>query len=313
MRSKSRYTDVCLLFNTLYDKITQLSIHNTYIGDKYMSILDAIILGIVQGVAEFLPISSSGHLAILHNLFNMSDLGSNHMFFDVLLHFGTLIAICFMYWSDIKAMFTQTIDMLSGRTVDENGLRRRFPEARLFMLIVVATLPLVLILPVHKYIEALSNSTVYVGIALILTGCMLLVSDKMAKGSKTEKNMLFTDALIVGLCQCVATLPGLSRSGTTITAGIATGHDRSYAVKFSLLMSIPAVLGATLLELVDAFKTGIDVSLIPAYLFGMIAAMVSGVLSIGLLKMIARKTRFGGFSYYCWVVGVLTIILSLIF
>ncbi len=278
-----------------------------------MSILDAVILGIVQGVAEFLPISSSGHLAILHNLFNMSDLGSSHMFFDVLLHFGTLIAICFMYWTDIKAMFTQTADMLSGRTVDQAGHRRRFPEARMFMLIIAATLPLVLILPVHKYIEALSNSTVYVGIALVLTGCMLLVSDKMSRGTKTEKNMLFTDALIIGLCQCVATLPGLSRSGTTITAGIATGHDRSYAVKFSLLMSIPAVLGATLLELVDAIKTGIDPKLIPAYLFGMIAAMISGVLSIGLLRMIARKTRFGGFSYYCWVVGVLTIILSLIF
>ncbi len=278
-----------------------------------MSILDAVILGIVQGVAEFLPISSSGHLAILHNLFNMSDLGSSHMFFDVLLHFGTLIAICFMYWTDIKAMFTQTADMLAGRTVDEAGHRRRFPQARMFMLIIAATLPLVLILPVHKYIEALSNSTVFVGIALVLTGCMLLVSDKMSRGTKTEKNMLFTDALIIGLCQCVATLPGLSRSGTTITAGIATGHDRSYAVKFSLLMSIPAVLGATLLELVDAIKTGIDPKLIPAYLFGMIAAMISGVLSIGLLRMIARKTRFGGFSYYCWVVGVLTIILSLIF
>ena len=278
-----------------------------------MSILDAIILGLVQGVAEFLPISSSGHLAILHNLFNMSDLGSNHMFFDVLLHFGTLIAICFMYWSDIRAMFGQTIDLLGGRTYDANGGRRKFPEARLFMLIIVATLPLVLILPVHKYIEALSNSTIYVGIALVLTGCILLVADKIPKGSKTEKNMLFTDALIVGLCQCVATLPGLSRSGTTITAGIATGHDRSYAVKFSLLMSIPAVLGATLLKLIDAVKTGIDVSLIPAYLFGMIAAMVSGVLSIGILKMIAKKTRFGGFSYYCWIVGVLTIILSLIF
>ncbi len=278
-----------------------------------MSILDAIILGLVQGVAEFLPISSSGHLAILHNLFNMSDLGSSHMFFDVLLHFGTLIAICFMYWSDIRAMLGQTIDLLGGRTYDANGGRRKFPEARLFMLIIVATLPLVLILPVHKYIEALSNSTIYVGIALVLTGCILLVADKMPKGSKTEKNMLFTDALIVGLCQCVATLPGLSRSGTTITAGIATGHDRSYAVKFSLLMSIPAVLGATLLELIDAVKTGIDVSLIPAYLFGMIAAMVSGVLSIGILKMIAKKTRFGGFSYYCWIVGVLTIILSLIF
>lgn len=278
-----------------------------------MSILEAIILGLVQGIAEFLPISSSGHLAILQNLFNMSDIEGGHMLFDVLLHFGTLIAICFMYWTDIKAMFTQTIDLLTGRNPAPEGQRRQYPAARMFMLIIAATLPLVLILPIHNYIEALSESTIYVGIALILTGCMLFVSDRMAKGTKTERNMLFKDALIIGLCQCAATLPGLSRSGTTITAGIATGHDRRYAVKFSLLMSIPAVLGATVLELVKAIKAGIDVSLIPAYLFGMIAAMVSGVLSIGILRMIAKKTKFGGFAYYCWVVGVLTIVLSLIF
>lgn len=278
-----------------------------------MSILEAIILGLVQGIAEFLPISSSGHLAILQNLFNMSDIEGGHMLFDVLLHFGTLVAICFMYWPDIKSMFTQTVDLFTGRNPAPAGQRRQYPAARMFMLIIAATLPLVLILPVHKYIGLLSNSTIFVGGALILTGCMLFVSDRMAKGTKTEKNMLFKDALIIGLCQCVATLPGLSRSGTTITAGIATGHDRSYAVKFSLLMSIPAVLGATLLELIDAIKAGIDASLIPAYLFGMIAAMVSGVLAIGLLRMIAKKTRFGGFAYYCWVVGVLTIILSLIF
>lgn len=278
-----------------------------------MSILEAIILGLVQGIAEFLPISSSGHLAILQNLFNMSDIEGGHMLFDVLLHFGTLVAICFMYWPDIKSMFTQTLDLFTGRNPAPAGQRRQYPAARMFMLIIAATLPLVLILPVHKYIGLLSNSTIFVGGALILTGCMLFVSDKMAKGTKTEKNMLFKDALIIGLCQCVATLPGLSRSGTTITAGIATGHDRSYAVKFSLLMSIPAVLGATLLELVDAIKAGVDASLIPAYLFGMIAAMVSGVLAIGLLRIIAKKTRFGGFAYYCWVVGVLTIILSLIF
>lgn len=278
-----------------------------------MSILEAIILGLVQGIAEFLPISSSGHLAILQNLFNMSDIEGGHMLFDVLLHFGTLVAICFMYWPDIKSMFTQTVDLFTGRNPAPSGQRRQYPAARMFMLIIAATLPLVLILPVHKYIGLLSNSTIFVGGALILTGCMLFVSDKMARGTKTEKTMLFKDALIIGLCQCVATLPGLSRSGTTITAGIATGHDRSYAVKFSLLMSIPAVLGATLLELVDAIKAGVDASLIPAYLFGMIAAMVSGVLSIGLLRMIAKKTRFGGFAYYCWVAGVLTIILSLIF
>ena len=279
-----------------------------------MSIGEAIILGLVQGVAEFLPISSSGHLAILQNLFNMSDIEGGHMFFDVLMHFGTLIAICFMYWNDIKAMVIEMLELLSGhKSFTAEGKPKQYPASRLFLLIVTATLPLVLILPINDYIGELSQSTVFVGIALILTGFILLVSDKMTPGSKTEKNMRFKDALIIGLCQCVATLPGLSRSGTTITAGIATGQNRSYAVKFSLLMSIPAVLGATLLELIKALKTGIDASLIPAYLFGMIAAMVSGVLAIGILKMIAKSKRFGGFAYYCWIVGALTIILSMIF
>ena len=279
-----------------------------------MSIGEAIILGLVQGVAEFLPISSSGHLAILQNLFNMSDIEGGHMFFDVLMHFGTLIAICFMYWNDIKAMVIEMLELLSGhKSFTAEGKPKQYSAARLFLLIVTATLPLVLILPINDYIGELSQSTVFVGIALILTGFILLVSDKMTPGSKTEKNMRFKDALIIGLCQCVATLPGLSRSGTTITAGIATGQNRSYAVKFSLLMSIPAVLGATLLELIKALKTGIDASLIPAYLFGMIAAMVSGVLAIGILKMIAKSKKFGGFAYYCWIVGALTIILSMIF
>ena len=279
-----------------------------------MTIGEAIILGLVQGIAEFLPISSSGHLAILQNLFNMSDIEGGHMFFDVVLHFGTLIAICFMYWNDIKAMVVEVLALLSGRkAVTADGRPKQYTAARMFFLIVAATLPLVLILPINDYIGELSQSTVFVGIALILTGFMLLVSDKMTAGTKTEKNMRFSDALIIGLCQCVATLPGLSRSGTTITAGIATGQNRGYAVKFSLLMSIPAVLGATLLELIKAIKTGIDASLIPAYLFGMVAAMVSGVLAIGLLKMIAKSKRFGGFAYYCWIVGALTIILSMIF
>lgn len=280
-----------------------------------MTIGKAIILGLVQGIAEFLPISSSGHLAILQNLFNMSDIEGGHLFFDVLLHLGTLIAICFMYWNDIVAMVREVLELLSGRSSSRRRARERkqYPAARLFFLIVAATLPLVLILPVNDYIDALSGETVFVGIALILTGCILLVSDKMEQGKKTEKNMLFKDALIIGLCQCVATLPGLSRSGVTITAGIATGQNRNYAVKFALLMSIPAVLGATLLELIKAFKAGIDASLIPAYLFGMIAAMVAGVLSIGLLKLIAKKSKFGGFAYYCWVMGALTIVLSLIF
>ena len=278
-----------------------------------MTIGNAIILGLVQGIAEFLPISSSGHLAILQNLFGMSDIENGHMFFDVLLHFGTLIAICFVYWTDIEAMFRDVVDLIKGRKPAVKPGKKPFSAARMFLLICAATLPLVLILPVNDYIDMLTDKTFFVGIALVLTGFILYVADRMEVGNKNESNMRFKDALIIGLCQCVATLPGLSRSGTTITAGLATGQKRDYAVKFSLLMSIPAVLGATFLELIKAFKAGIQASLIPAYLFGMIAAMVSGVMSIMLIRYIVNKGKFGGFSYYCWLVGALTIILSLIF
>jgi len=131
-------------------------------------------------------------------------------------------------------------------------------------------------------------------------------------GSKTAKNMKIRDGLIVGICQAVAVIPGLSRSGTTITAGIATGLDREFAVKFSFLISIPAVLGATLLEIIDLFSVGIDIKLIPIYLVGMLVAGFVGYLSISLVKFIGKSGKFGRFAYYCWVVGVLTIILSLI-
>ena len=161
--------------------------------------------------------------------------------------------------------------------------------------------------------EQLYYHTFFIGLMLILTGFLLFVADKMPKGTHTEKNMRVRDALIIGVCQAVATIPGLSRSGTTIAAGMATGLDRSFAVRFSFLMSLPAVLGANILSLAKAAKTGIDVSLLPAYLIGMFVAMVSGVAAIGLVKRLTSKGRFGAFSYYCWGAGALTMILSLIF
>ncbi|MDO4816318.1 MAG: undecaprenyl-diphosphate phosphatase, partial [Bacillota bacterium] len=226
-----------------------------------MSIGNAIILGLTQGIAEFLPISSSGHLSILENLFGLSSLESN-MFFDVLLHLGTLIAICFVYWEEILKMFNEVMAMLRGEAaVTADGRRKPMYSARLFLLICAATVPLLLIIPINDYIDLLNGKTLFVGVALILTGFMLFVADKMTPGEKTAKNSLFKDALLIGLCQCVATLPGISRSGATITAGIATGHRREFAVKFSMLMSIPAVLGATILEFVKACKAGIDAAL----------------------------------------------------
>lgn len=279
-----------------------------------MTISSAILLGIVQGVAEFLPISSSGHLAILQNLFALSA-GEDHLFFDVLLHLGTLISICVCYWGDIVAMVREVFIVLrGGRRADGTPVQGNLGAARLFMMIVVGTLPLFLVLPINDKVEELYYITPFIGVALLLTGCMLFVSDKMTPGKRTEKNMRFRDALVIGLCQCVATLPGLSRSGTTITAGIATGLDRNFAMKYSFLLSLPAVLGANLLSFIKAIGSeSIEASRIPAYLIGMLAAMLSGIAAISLMKLIAKKSKFGWFAYYCWGAGLLTIIFSLIF
>lgn len=277
-----------------------------------MDIWSAIFLGIVQGLAEFLPISSSGHLSVLQNLFHMSSLEEGHLFFDVLLHLGTLVSIFICFWSDIKAIVREVFIVLrGGRTASGQRISAPLPAARLFLMLVLATLPLVLIVPVNSLVEELYYQSWFIGVAFMLTGCLLFVSDKMAPGHKTEKNMRITDALIIGCCQCVATIPGLSRSGTTITAGIATGLDRQFAMRFSFLLSIPAVLGANVLSIVDAIRQGFDVSQLPIYLAGMLAAVLSGIGAILLMKLISRKNKFGFFTYYCWAAGIITLVLSL--
>ena len=277
-----------------------------------MSVFHAIILGIVQGVAEFLPISSSGHLSILNNLFGLSSAEEGHLFFDVLLHFGTLVSICVVYWNDIVDMLHEVLGILNRGPIAEER-RERYPAARLFFMIIVATLPLLLVLPFKDMLEVLYYNNYFIGVSLLLTGCLLYVSDKMSVGRKTGNTMTVLDALIVGLCQSVAIIPGLSRSGTTISAGIATGMKREFAVKFSFLLSLPAVFGANILSFADAFKSGIDWNSVPAYLVGTAVSMVLGIASLSLLKQIVSKGKFGNFAYYCWLVGVLSIILTMIF
>ena len=275
-----------------------------------MSIINAMILGLVQGIAEFLPISSSGHLSILQNLFGLSVADESHMFFDVLLHFGTLISICLVYRQDLVDMFN---DCITFFTISDPKLREKsIPGTRQTLMIVISTLPLVLVLPFYDAIERLYSYTFFIGLVLLLTGCLLYVSDQFLPGKKDGKKMTVLDALIVGLCQCVATIPGLSRSATTITACLCCGMDREYAVKYSFLMSIPAVLGANILSFIKLFSAGITWAYVPAYLIGTAVALVCGVLSIGVLQMIAKKGAFGMFRYYCWGAGLITIILTAI-
>ena len=274
-----------------------------------MSMGAAIFLGFIQGVAEFLPISSSGHLSVLQNVFNFQNPEQGHMFFDVLLHLGTLAAIFAAYWPDIRRIVVDTLDFI--RDVRSGDMKKEYIGSRLLLMMFFATLPLFVVLPINDLLETLYYKTGFIGAIFLLTGCMLYVSDRMPRGRKSERQMTVVDALLIGVCQAVATIPGLSRSGTTITAGIATGHERSFAVKFSLLLSIPAVLGANILALVDAVQEGFDTALLGTYFVGMLVAAVTGYFSIVLLRRIVSKGRFGKFAYYMWGAGVVTLIASL--
>ena len=271
-----------------------------------MSLLSAIFLGLVQGITEFLPISSSGHLAIAQQLLNSSVGAEVPGFFDVLLHLGTLFAVFAAYWEDIKDM---VVELFCGvRDLARHSTPTPVPPARrMILLIIVATLPLFVIVPFEDQIDALSGNLYFVAAALIVTGFLLFLSDRVPKGRKTAKNATLKDAIAVGIGQAIATCPGISRSGTTITVGCLVGYERSFAVRFSFLMSIPAILGANILSLKDAMETVIWADL-PVYLVGVAVAAVSGYACIRLLKMIAAKGKFGAFAYYCWAVGLVTLI-----
>ena len=277
-----------------------------------MSLLSSILLGLVQGLAEFLPISSSGHLAIAEHFLGQAGVPATPDFFDVLLHLGTLVAVFVAYWKDIREMIIELIDGV--RDLARGTTPTPIPPARrMILLIIVATLPLFAVLPIKDWIEGLSSNIYFVAGALIVTGFLLFACDRVKKGRKTEKSATLVDVLLVGVAQAIATCPGISRSGTTITAGCFAGFDRKFAVRFSFLMSIPAILGANILTLKDAItENTIIVSEIPVYLVGVAVAAVVGYACIRLLKMIADKGKFGWFAYYCWAAGLIVLALALV-
>ena len=232
--------------------------------------------------------------------------------FDVLLHFATLVSICIVFRKDIADMIKEAIGFIKDIRHPKPDEGEPKPARRLVLMIIIATLPLIIVLPFKDYIDKLSGSTYFIGVAFLITGAILMLSDRMLNGKKTEKNMTVGDALKIGVVQAIATLPGISRSGSTITGGMAVGLNRSFAVKFSFLMSLPAVLGAVLISLVDATKEGVDVSRFPAYLLGMAVAGITGYFSIKLVKMLSQNGKFGKFCYYCFAAGIVTIILTII-
>lgn len=275
-----------------------------------MTLSSSVLLGVIQGVTEFLPVSSSGHLAIAEHLLNLSGASKSPPFFDVLLHLGTLFAVFAAYWDDIRDMILEFFrgvgDIVHGTTPAHAP-----PARRMILLIIVGTLPLFAVLPVKDLIEGLGDNMYFVAFALLATGCLLFASDHVRRGRKTEKSATMLDALLVGVGQAAATCPGISRSGTTITAGCFVGFERKFAVRYSFLMSIPAVLGANILSLKDALESEILWAEVPVYLAGVVVSAVVGYACIRLLKLVAEKGKFGFFAYYCWLAGLATLALIL--
>ena len=272
----------------------------------------AIFLGFLQGVAEFLPISSSGHLTLMQHFFGVSEVDN---LYNILLHFATLIAVCAVYWKDIVEM---VLEFFRGLAVlfSRRGSREveRVPVARrLVLMVILGTLPLALVLPIEEHVEALGSSPIFVAVMLLVTGGILFFSDRLARGTKTARTATVKDALLVGLAQAFATIPGISRSGSTISAGMLLGFDRKFAVRYSFLLSLPAVLGATLVKVLKAFGgEGIDPALLPKYLVGMVVAGVVGYFSIRLVQLLADKGKFGKFAYYCWIAGAAALVAAIV-
>ena len=285
-----------------------------------MDILKAVLMGIVQGLTEFLPVSSSGHLGLIKGLFGVE---SSSILFDVLLHFATLVAICAVFYKDVLKLVLEFCGMcrdlflnivsfgrsLSGGKEPEYVRVISSPYRRFVLLLIISTIPTgILGVFMKDIVEYTSVNLLVTGICLICTGLILALSDFLPDGDKKLKEINMGDAFAIGVAQGVATLPGLSRSGTTIVAGILCGLDRKFAAKYSFIMSIPAVLGALILELFDLggeHVTGGDVG---CYILGMVIAAVIGYIALRLIMKIVVSRYFKYFAYYCGLIGVVSII-----
>ena len=263
-------------------------------------------MGIVQGVTEFLPISSSGHLVILQNLFGMTE---PQVFLDVMLHVGTLSAVFVVFRRDIAELARAGFQMIRTRTPGAAS------SERMLLAIIVGSVPTALIgFLFADQFERLFSSMLSAGIGLILTGFLLKATQRqtqenMVRAMDGASGITVRQAGLIGTIQGLAIIPGISRSGSTIAVALLLGVPRETAARFSFLLSIPAILGALLLEGKDVFSAaGSGIGNMPAILAGTVIASGVGIVSLVLLLRIVRRGRLSMFAYYCWLLGALAII-----
>lgn len=272
-----------------------------------MNLIQALILGIVQGLTEFLPISSSAHLVLVPFFLGWDKtIPTEQIFpFGVLVQWGTLLAVIVYFWKDLWAILKAWFAALLHSRPFESA------DARMGWYIILATIPAGIFgLLIKDQVEAAFNSPAATGLFLLVTAVFLIAAELFGKGKRDLTGIHWLDALVMGLFQAAAIFPGVSRSGSTITGGMLRGLDRPSAARFSFLMSIPIMLAAGLLSLTDLGGMTSLSTFLPALLVGFIAAAIFGFLSIKWLLNFLRTHRLYGFAVYCALLGIITIIVS---
>ena len=271
-----------------------------------MSYIEAVILGLVQGLAEFLPVSSSGHLALLQQWFGIEE--DNVLLFAVLLHVGTLISVLIVYWKDvwelIKELGLTIKDICTGK-----GLRlEERPTRKLGVMIIVATIPTGVIgILFNDFFDSLYNSVIPIGVGLIITGFLLILAERTGTSSRGIQQMNYRNALFIGTVQGIAICPGISRSGSTLFGSLICNLDRKFAVKFVFLISIPSILGSAVMETPAAIQSGLETPLIRPIAVRMIVAALSGLIAIKTMIKIVSNKKLSYFSYYVWALGLIVV------
>jgi len=260
-----------------------------------MNLFEALLLGLIQGLTEFLPVSSSGHLVLFQNLLGLNEPGVT---LEVLLHFGTLLSVLFVFGQDF-------VDLLKFY---RDKYQRHFLSMLILGVIVTGLLGFIF----RKYLEILFSSTLIVGFMLLITGLIITLIKIIPTGQKSIAEIKPHDALLIGLLQAFAIIPGISRSGTTILTALWRGLDRDSAIRFSFMLSAPVIFGATLVEAKELLTTGLESTMLVNYLAGTMIAFVSGVFAIKVFIRMLSAGKFHYFAYYCWTIGLIVIIISLI-
>lgn len=271
-----------------------------------MTIFQSILLGIVQGLTEFLPISSSGHLVIVPRLLGWDFPAKEAFVFNVLVQLGTLAAVIAYFWKDLVTIFQAVISGLVKRQPFSD------PQARLGWLIVAATIPAGIFgLLIKDQVEAAFSSLLATGIFLLVTAGLLTLAESLGKRQRKLESLTLLDALWIGIAQALAIFPGISRSGATITGGMLRGLERPAAARFSFLMSIPIMLAAGLLAMLDLLEIPNFGQLLSIFIPGFLAAAVTGYLSIRWLLQYLTRRPLTIFIVYCLAVGLISIGVSI--